>query len=1043
MHKRTNRSIQRQTNSIAGKTRATLTFMRLSSTKKTSLSAVVAFLLILNIGIVAPINQAFAQFAVTAPAVETFTALGAKAGGTSAMNSVWQKAIKPTLDGIAVAAAQRVIVKLSNKAINSITGGGSGDQDTDIIQDFNQYFDNLKNEQISIYAKAYSQSDNPYAQQFAQGLIGSLSSPGGLRAPASTDFTLGQIVEPAVFAQDFNSGGYDAWTAMFIDPRNRPTGFFLDASSKLANSIQRERDNRAIQLTSDGIEPKQVCGVPLEFPDTETSSNETGNALNGGSDVVFDPSNLGEVGNQQGTVQDPDGPTWDPGQVALDSLNELCDTQITKVPAAFAVAYGSKALTAAFDNLANVDSMERMIGNALVDLAAYGIQEIRGHNNFVASIPTVSGANRPAGQSGLNVVDFTSGLEQQLEKTSTELEIMQKATIEYGKYPGQFAAMDRCLPGPDKGFESRLNDFVINKGLGRVDIIATRDSDRGERAAYAKEDLEISMKLAIQQTTSDIRNTKMNLPGAGAMLLERDAFDNVSTDYQEVQQRIKDKSAAIIGIRNAINKARSVGAPAFSDIANPIYTYADWDILSQGQKDAIYTIANEANGGTLENLTQSPNNLFQLGTTGSDVTLPGDLQPVTTVAQYQALSPNARRAVFLTANNISPTEAQLAAQDPNNPELSSQVTALLAQQQADPTGAAQIVTQYSQDYKRFIVALRFTWNRWEAYGTTVDENGQTVVTSDEVEDQKNSVRLAFLQFRNNLSSDESIADTETLLTRIQDKLKRVTDLTHDCRLLKYEIMTQYWDAWNNTGSFLRGKLVTRIQNGTIDFRTEDFKQDIVSGQSNILSYDCPTDGYFGWMQPPSGYTPNSNCQHSDANNDFYNIAVGRAEGSYQLRPTRMVQEVIVRDYFKGLYCRFDQRMMTWNTNVNQNNSGNLQPGYRFVCPGLGSSWRGQLFPGGADLPQSSPQSDMMRQNGPLSIMSNTGQTFLSFFGPVDPSGTNDYRATGYDYLNTGAAGLNVGQGGLLRDQFGDSIEPHLNWYVLSNAEASTEFFQAY
>lgn len=1072
---------------------------RMFRTIQKPLAAITIFLTIFS---TIPLAPARAQFAVTAPYLETIASLQLKAMGVTTSNSIWEKIKTIGLDSIAVAAAQRVTVNLSRKAINSLTGGASGAEDANIIDDFGQYFQNLRNEQTSIYYQSLLASDNPNAQSLALKLAGSIQSG---RTPKIGEFTLGEVVSPVGTAQeknakakafmdgDFSQGGINAWNSLFLNANNSPVSFALNTAAQYGNRVEQERRDREIQLTSPGIAPKQVCGLSLEkkspngMTDAQAAAAAAQTAAAQQSNQVIVVGTNGNVSNlsqqQAAQAQTQAGasgnqaagntdPVWDPGTAALDTLNELCDVQVTKLPLAFAQKYGEQAIGAAFDRLAQVDEMEDMIGSALGDLVSWGIskgiQALRGNNNYV---PAVSGPNMPAGSGGLNVVDFTSGVEVALNKTQQELEILQQASVEFAKYPPAFAAMDRCLPGPDKGFTERFNDFITD-GSARVQEVSDNDSDRGERAAYALAEVQGSSRMAIQQTGSDIRNTKFNLPGAGAMLQEQDSFDAQIGAYQELKQMMSMKTAASLGISQAVNRARSVGSGAFNDVANPVYTYADWEPLSPAQKDAIYQAA-ASTPGIVENSEAEVSdeslgtiNVSGLGTVTESLQLPGNLPAVTSTTQFNALPQNVQLQTYLLANGVSPNQAVVASTDPTDQTLPLNVSALVQTYQANPGVAGPVAIAYTEDYKKFLATLRFTWSRWEKFGTTTDSSGQTIVQNTELAKQKNEIRRAFLSYQSGLSTDESIGEAKVLLLKIQEKNTRIADLTYDCRLLKFTIMKDYWshpfyNFYGNTGTQIKEKLTQRIQSGNLVFKTQDFKQDIVSGQSNILSFDCRTDGR------PAGpgmninigtyETPTPECVNTIANNGVANLALGDANtrrARYQLPPTRSVQELIVRDFFKSAFCRYTEDMGIYNFGVTAAQDPKQQPGIRFLCPARGHVWVNELAPPDTEvLPPLGFDSDEMRQN-PNLFANSSARSYLQIFMslPYNIPVASDFMTnivniggtlnnTGYDYAGAGGNTLSIGTGNFFHNQFGRSATPHLNWYILTNADAATQFFQ--
>lgn len=187
------------------------------------------------------------------------------------------------LDGLAYMLTNTLSAKISNKILNKANGGASGDSSqTSFIQNFSDYFVNLRAEQIDRFVNDIGASKNPYASQITKNIIQStqrnVSQPG---RSALDSFNLDTVIGPnhAEFSTDASVGGWDGMLAL-LNPANSSLGSVMIAQQELDERLIQKTAEEQLRLTSTGTTPQGTCDMDFSEYKQQIQDIRTQRGLN-------------------------------------------------------------------------------------------------------------------------------------------------------------------------------------------------------------------------------------------------------------------------------------------------------------------------------------------------------------------------------------------------------------------------------------------------------------------------------------------------------------------------------------------------------------------------------------------------------------------------------------------------------------------------------------------------------------------------------------------------------------------------------------------
>lgn len=520
----------------------------------------------------------------------------AAASGVSASKSVkdivqfaWQKVLAQL--------AARVALNMSQQIINWGATGFKGDPF--YVRDTSSFLKSIADEQVVSFINA-SVGGSKFGNEFAQSLITAYTS------GSAPEFNLDQYINPEAFAADFTQGGWAGWLAINANPANNPYGYNLEASRDVASKIAQAVQNQKEELrVNGGFLSVKKC---VEYGPVNTGSEtfDTGYGSIGPDEWSYDDSvgHHGPFGDEASCNQDaltsPDWASLDPnvnppvchndtggstssglsGYDAALALGEdpdqffsggqECKRWETTTPGSLVREQVNKAVLSPLETAIQKNT-QGGIGDALISLAAGVITQ--GINNLVGNAingdDTVGGQGVNSAYTGGTIVGGTynwntgpgstavledpadpgspsAELTDGITFTEAELGYLKQARDLLATFPIKEQTLDICLPGPDKGWKTRLTSTfqVVTRKLSTK---SQKDTNNGDAASDAIRRLSSDMDIEVAWINQSM--VENNIPSAP---LITDRINLSQKSYQEYTQ-IQDTIASKIRVLAVLN----------------------------------------------------------------------------------------------------------------------------------------------------------------------------------------------------------------------------------------------------------------------------------------------------------------------------------------------------------------------------------------------------------------------------------------------------------------------------------------------------------
>lgn len=257
-----------------------------------------------------------------------------------------------------------------------------------------------------------------------------------------------------------------------------------------------------------------------------------------------------------------------------------CARYETQTPGNLIKSQLDKALLIPIEDKLNAKSSGGTIVDMLVDLTANlldkGLSSLVSKNTTRRQIAqnSSSGGNVFLGNttstwytgnldSGLKLEDEinpgnpSTTLTEAIRLTEEELVVLNQIRTKSIRVPEETMRLDRCLPGPDVGWEQRLRE-EFQEETRRLERIAEKDNNRGDRAEETLRQLKLFLEEQIQKTKFGLIGVNgVNIPSASIILsriAEKDAFISRA---EEVNTRIAKKTSVLAILQDIERSIRS------------------------------------------------------------------------------------------------------------------------------------------------------------------------------------------------------------------------------------------------------------------------------------------------------------------------------------------------------------------------------------------------------------------------------------------------------------------------------------------------------
>ena len=139
----------------------------------------------------------------------------------------------------------------------------------------------------------------------------------------------------------------------------------------------------------------------------------------------------------------------------------------------------------------------------------------------------------------------SADLQKALDDTNQEVGFLEQTVSILQAYPTETQTLDQCLPGPDKGWKTRL-ETIFNKKIAPIERVANKDKDN-KRVHTAQS----SLQLLQDDLSKEEKNITDGLEGVGTIPSAPLIYDRISkagtysTELENIQTSLNDKRKAL------------------------------------------------------------------------------------------------------------------------------------------------------------------------------------------------------------------------------------------------------------------------------------------------------------------------------------------------------------------------------------------------------------------------------------------------------------------------------------------------------------------
>ncbi len=383
-------------------------------------------------------------------------------------------------DKIAHYVAQSILHDLTLSTVNWINGGFNGAPT--FVQDPKSFFKSIADEQTQAFINVigFDSTKYPFGKMVAQTLVNQTKNYFEQSAQYSLDAVIRQQsgnpnAGYSDFMNDFNIGGWSAWSAMINNPANNPIGFYeiskshLDSLNAGTNNSTAQYIQAELQANSGFLDIKQ-CVDPTDYNNHKLSDAERANLQS----IVNDPAGSG-AGE-------------DAVRSAMEQLKQgTCNQWQTITPGHAIASTLDKVIGSPFDQLGlgqNLDQDLTLIFDSLINtivqkgLSSPEISSSNTSNPGAISYGSSFGGpgsntSNGAGGSFANPLQNQSHWDSQLQTFNVLTDLpkviadqnnyktaLTKIVASLKKYKYKVYELDYCIPGPHPNYEVDLSNNI-------------------------------------------------------------------------------------------------------------------------------------------------------------------------------------------------------------------------------------------------------------------------------------------------------------------------------------------------------------------------------------------------------------------------------------------------------------------------------------------------------------------------------------------------------------------------------------------------------
>lgn len=480
------------------------------------------------------------------------------------------------LDVVIYKLAQQASQKLIAKVLNHQTGGAGWDIEYNFVENFQRHFQNINDQEFAKFTNYLaSDTSNPYSRYIAQAMVDVKSNEGNPLSAFSLDKIDGVDWQEA--STNIGSAGNSGWDfySQLALPVNTPIGSSMIAQDQLASQISSKVETSKIELTSSGFKPDK--GGCTSSPDKYDGS--TDNPL---------------AENPDCSSASPSADIKSPG-----SINEGQSAQATQE---------------AFERLRDSDEIGKILFNTISQLATGLIKKgFSSLNSDGAATPTIYGGPQDLAkivnsQNGSwssapeQVVDLRNDLENAITKTKLEIDFLNE-TINATKTPvtdgdstanppklPTVLALEACIPGPDTGWETRLQEYVTGQLKETQQAGGMNDNNKAARNSAALTIITRSSKQSAEEERLILSQAYLNIPGAPEMKSALREYYKLSVAFRGLVDKVIIKQQVLNNLTTLRALITTADSKANGTTPKPplVLFNSQWDAMTQAQKNTLY-----------------------------------------------------------------------------------------------------------------------------------------------------------------------------------------------------------------------------------------------------------------------------------------------------------------------------------------------------------------------------------------------------------------------------------------------------------------------
>ena len=446
--------------------------------------------------------------------------------------------------------ARKVTLNMTQELISWGTTGFKGDPF--YVRDQKSFLKSIADQQMNTFITEVSSQAQQYGSPFAEGIAKDLISKYSTSFAQKSAYSLDDIVgavNPGSTVDDyynnFGVGGWSTWFNQNSVQSNNPIGAKLLAENEIASRLNGTLQTQKEELLqNNGFLSMKKC-VAYDSTDDATTSTQTSDWFyssvnddlqtyevgpfaskaectsdSNDNPNVTEQCHLGYNSGLPGGLGDENQWLNDLGVVFGDGEVDNCSRYETTTPGSIISEQIKKVTTSPLEQAIQANGTGSQIADSIVNLASGVITQ--GLNNLIGNtindysdnsagpgsnstyIANGSGFSWDTGTEALvdledpaNLGQASEQLLSDIDNTQLELDSLEKSRDLLITFPAKTLTLDQCNPGPDQGWQGRLNKSY-QSATRKLNKKSDNDTTNGDLAVEALNRLDNDLDTEIR-----------------------------------------------------------------------------------------------------------------------------------------------------------------------------------------------------------------------------------------------------------------------------------------------------------------------------------------------------------------------------------------------------------------------------------------------------------------------------------------------------------------------------------------------------------------